>query len=246
MVTSSDYWPPGGSDPLIETLQQSYLPDLRHIDMAGLVNDPRLGRMAVVSSFGADSIALLHYISGLRPGLPVLFLDTGRHFAETLAYAAQVCTQLGLTLVPLRPSPQMLAEEDPEGDLWRHHPDGCCRIRKVIPLQDGLAGYDCWISGRKRFQAETRAALPILERDGRLIKINPMALWTEAELADYSARHALPRHPLVAQGYPSIGCEPCTRPVSEGDDPRAGRWAHAPEKTECGIHLGPDGRFRRG
>lgn len=246
MTHRAESWPAGGIDPLLEALQQDHYPDLGHLDMAGLVNDPRLGRVAVVSSFGADSIALLHVMQQLRPGLPVLFLDTGQHFAETLDYVAQVTARLDLNLIKVRPDPRLLAEEDPDDTLWQGHTDGCCRIRKVLPLQDALAPYDCWISGRKRFQASTRATIPILERDGDKIKLNPMALWTAEDVRDHMAAHDLPLHPLVAQGYPSIGCAPCTRPVTEGEDPRAGRWAHAPEKTECGIHLGPDGKFRRG
>lgn len=239
-------WPSGGHDPLLEALQQDYLPDLHHVDIRGLVNDPRLGRIAIVSSFGADSIVLLHLMAEMRPGLEVLFLETGKHFPETLDYVAQVSDQLGLSLVPVRPDPELLASEDPDGALWRVHPDGCCRIRKVIPLQDALASYDSWISGRKRFQATTRATIPIIERDGPKIKVNPMALWTPDQVAEYLRCHHLPVHPLLARGYPSIGCAPCTQPVVPGADPRSGRWAHAPEKAECGIHLGPDGRFRRG
>ena len=242
----SDAWPAGGVDPLLEELQEAYLPHLSQMDVAGLVNDPRLGQMAVVSSFGTDSIVLLHIMQRMRPGLPVLFLDSLKHFPETLDYVERVSRVLDLNLVRIAPDPSLLADEDAAGDLWASNPDGCCRIRKVIPLQDALAPYDSWISGRKRFQAKTRATIPLLERDGAKIKLNPLAMWTQADLNDYMRRHALPTHPLVAQGYLSIGCAPCTRPVAHGDDPRAGRWAHSPDKTECGIHLGPDGKFRRG
>lgn len=246
MAPISDVWPTGGVDPLLDELQQQYLPDLGHVDIAGLMQDPRLGDIAVVSSFGADSIVLLHVMSQMRPGLPVLFLETGKHFPETLDYVARVESLLGLNLVRVRPDDRILAEDDPAGELWRDHADGCCRIRKVLPLQDALAPYDCWVSGRKRFQSGTRAAVPVLERDGDKIKLNPLALWGADDVRDHIRKHDLPLHPLVARGFPSIGCAPCTRPVSEGEDPRAGRWAHAPEKTECGIHLGPDGKFRRG
>ncbi|MFI0476592.1 phosphoadenylyl-sulfate reductase [Paracoccus jiaweipingae] len=239
-------WPIGGEDPVLSQLQETYFPDLSSLNIKGLLADAALGDIAIVSSFGADSIALLHYMSEIRPGLPVLFIDTGKHFDETLRYVDEVTERLGLVLRHVRPSAQVLEDEDPQGTMWRDHPDGCCRIRKVMPLQDALEGVDSWVSGRKRFQASTRATIPIIERDGRMIKINPMALWTQDDIDAYMARYDLPRHPLVARGYPSIGCATCTSPVADGADPRSGRWAHSPEKTECGIHLGPDGRFRRG
>ncbi|MFV0410367.1 MAG: phosphoadenylyl-sulfate reductase [Paracoccus sp. (in: a-proteobacteria)] len=246
MAQVTETWPPGGADALIEGLQADHLPAIDAYDIGGLLNDPRLGRVAVVSSFGADSVALLHHVSLIRPGLPVLFLDTGKHFPETLDYARRIADRLDIELKPILPDAALLNEEDPAGDLWRDHPDGCCRIRKVLPLQDALAEFDCWISGRKRFQAATRSAVPIIERDGGTIKINPMALWSADEVDRYIAEHELERHPLVAQGYPSIGCMNCTSRVTTGAAPRSGRWAHVPEKTECGIHLGPDGKFRRG
>lgn len=245
MTVVHDSWPPGGQDAVLEGLQQDHLPRLDRIDMAGLLADPRLGRVSIVSSFGADSVVMLHHLYGLGARFPVIFLDTGKHFDETLDYVAVVQARLDLDLVPVRPDPGLLASEDPDGDLWNSDPDMCCRLRKTISLQDALAPFDSWVSGRKRFQAETRAALPILERDGRMIKINPLALWQAGDISDYMTRHDLPQHPLVARGYPSIGCATCTRPVANGEDARAGRWAHVPDKTECGIHLGPDGRFRR-
>lgn len=241
----SDSWPPGGLDPLLNDLQQLYLPELGRMDMAGLLNDTQLGRLCVVSSFGAESVVLLHWLSRIRPGLPVLFLETGMHFSETLDYARRLSDSLDLDLRMIAPEPGDLAQEDPRNMLWQSDPDSCCRIRKVFPLQDALADFDSWISGRKRFQASTRSALPVLERDGRLIKINPLAIWTAEEVAAYVAEHDLPSHPLTARGYPSIGCRPCTQPAADGADPRSGRWSHSPDKTECGIHLGPDGRFRR-
>ena len=238
-------WPPGADDPLLEDLQLRYIPSASRVDMAGLLADPRLGLLAVVSSFGAESAVLLHYVASLRPGLPVLFIDTGRHFTETLNYMRDLASHLGLEVVSVLPDARLLRDEDPEAQLWRKDPSMCCRIRKVFPLQDALAGFDSWISGRKRFQSGTRQALPLIERDGAKVKVNPLALWSPDEIADYALRHGIPAHPLVARGYASIGCEPCTSPVAAGQDPRAGRWSHVPEKTECGIHLGPDGRFRR-
>ncbi|MCO8145265.1 phosphoadenylyl-sulfate reductase [Rhodovulum tesquicola] len=239
-------WPAGGSDPLLEALQSDHLPDLGHVDMAGLLGDPRLGRRALVSSFGAESAALLHFVAQLFPDMPVLFIDTGRHFAETLSYRDLLAERLGLNLVNIRPDPATLAGEDPDGRLHARDPNMCCTLRKTFPLADALEGFDTWISGRKRYQGATRAALPVIERDGSHLKVNPLALWTEADLAAYFAAHDLPRHPLVDRGYASIGCAPCTRPVRNGEALRAGRWADNPDKTECGIHLGPDGRFVRG
>lgn len=238
-------WPRGGEDQALEDLQQRHIPDLASADIPGLLADPVLGRLAIVSSFGTESAVLLHYLQTVRPGLPVLFLETGKHFPETLAYRDLLTERLGLRLVTVEPDPAMLSAEDPSGGLHASDPDACCMIRKTFPLQDALAGFDSWISGRKRYQSAARAAVPLIERDGEKIKVNPLALWDRDTIDAYFEAHALPRHPLEARGYPSIGCRPCTRPVAPGDDPRAGRWAQLPEKSECGIHLGPDGRFIR-
>lgn len=239
-------WPPGGSDRLIEALQADYLPDLGYVDMAGLMVDPRLGRVALVASFGAESAVLLHYVTRVLPAIPVLFLETGLHFPETLAYRDELAARLGLNLVNICPDPALIADEDADGDLARRDPNMCCTLRKTFPLADALAGFDAWISGRKRYQGQTRAALPALERDGHHIKVNPLVFWSPEDIAAYFVAHGLPRHPLMDQGYVSIGCAPCTRPVQAGEDLRAGRWADSPDKAECGIHLGPDGRFARG
>jgi phosphoadenosine phosphosulfate reductase len=197
------------------------------------------GRVALVSSFGADSAVLLHLVAEADPAMPVLFLDTGKLFAETLAYCGRLTRRLGLRdLRVLRPDPKELAAVDPFGGLWSADPDRCCALRKAAPLGRVLAGFDVWISGRKRHQASTRAALPLFERDeaGRL-KVNPLAGWGAEALEAYRAAHDLPAHPLVAEGYPSIGCQPCTSRVLPGEDPRAGRW-RGRGKTECGIHSG--------
>lgn len=198
------------------------------------------GRVAVVSSFGAESAVLLHLISQVAPATPVLFLDTLRHFPETLAYRDQLVARLGLTgLVNLTPDAAQLAARDASNLRWSYDPDGCCAIRKVAPLASALGGFDATITGRKAFQASTRAALPRFELDtsdsaGRL-KINPLAHWDANRLAAHMAEHDLPVHPLVAQGFPSIGCSPCTSRVAPGEDPRSGRW-RGWDKTECGIH----------
>lgn len=195
------------------------------------------GRIALVSSFGADAAVLLHLVAQVNPATPVLFIDTGKLFDETLAYREHLTAQFGLTdLRVLRPDPALLDMKDPSGTLWFRDADACCAIRKVEPLQRGLKPFDAWINGRKRFQAQSRAALPLVEAvDGRL-KFNPLAGWTAAELTDYVSRHGLPAHPLADQGYLSIGCAPCTQPVAPGEDARAGRW-RGQDKVECGLHM---------
>ncbi|MQT11350.1 phosphoadenylyl-sulfate reductase [Segnochrobactrum spirostomi] len=200
------------------------------------------GRIALVSSFGADSAVLLHLAATVDRDLPVIFLETGKHFPETLRYRDRLIERLGLTDVrSIAPDPARLAEIDPNGTLWFSQPDLCCRIRKVEPLARALAGFDGWISGRKRFQAATRAALPAFEADGFRVKVNPIARWSRADIDGYAALHDLPTHPLVEQGFRSIGCMPCTDKVADGEDERAGRWRGG-AKTECGIHLGLVGR----
>ena len=194
------------------------------------------GRIAVVSSFGADSAMLLALVAEIDPTVPVLFLDTLKHFPETLAYRDTLARRLGLTDVrDLRPDPLDLAHADPQGDLHKWIPDDCCHIRKVAPLDRALAGFDAWVTGRRRQQSGTRAALPFVEDDGGRTKFNPLADWPVQRILDELARRDLPRHPLASQGYPSIGCAPCTRPVAPGADPRSGRWA-GQGKVECGIH----------
>ncbi len=238
-------WPEGGFDPELDRLQAAYLPDLGQFDLAGALRDPLLANIALVSSFGTESAVLLHMVSQVRPEVPVIFLDTGRHFPATLDYVAQLTELLGLNLVRVRPDESLVMGEDPDGSLAKRDPDMCCNLRKTFPLADALSGYDAWISGRKRFQASSRSAIPVFERDGQKIKLNPLALWSKQAVDDYRARYALPDHPLEQFGFLSIGCEPCTRAVAEGEDPRAGRWAHSPDKQECGIHLSPDGRWVR-
>ena len=193
--------------------------------------------LALVSSFGAESAVLLHMVARIRPDLPVLFLDTGMLFAQTLDYRRSLASSLGLSGVrDLRPAFADLATADPRTDLWKSDTDACCEVRKVLPLERGLGGFEAWITGRKRFHGGDRLALPVVESaDGR-IKFNPLANWDKAALDVYMAEHGLPSHPLVEHGYPSLGCWPCTQPVEDGQDVRAGRWAGS-EKTECGIHV---------
>jgi phosphoadenosine phosphosulfate reductase len=195
------------------------------------------GGIAAVSSFGADSAVLLDMIARVDPSLPVLFLDTGKHFEETLAYRDALAADFGLTdLRVIEPETASLGELDPAGDLHATDADACCRIRKVEPLARGLHPFRAWLTGRRRFQAATREQLPVFEAVGERIRVNPLVRWTTAQQADYMRRHRLRDNPLVAYGYLSIGCFPGTRPVRPGEDARAGRWAGQP-KTECGIHL---------
>ena len=204
------------------------------------------GRIAMVSSFGAESVALLHLVAKVDPDTPVIFLDTQMLFPETLGYQRDVAAHLGLSdLRVIRPDGADLARDDAAGGLHLTDADACCALRKTRPLDRALQGFDGWITGRKRHQSGARAALPLFETDdaGRL-KLNPLADWDPGQAAAYIRAHNLPPHPLVAQGYPSIGCAPCTSPVAEGEDPRAGRWRGS-AKTECGIHF-VDGKLVRG
>ncbi len=195
------------------------------------------GKMAFVSSFGADSAVLLHIMASVDPSIPVLFLDTHKLFGETLRYRSRLQHLLGLEDVRvIGPRKRDVETRDPQGTLSMHDPDACCRIRKAEPLDRALKGFECWASGRKRYQTSFRKEMQVLEQDGHRFKINPLAKWTPKELADYAARHNLPVHPLVKDGYLSIGCMPCTSKVIDKDDARSGRWA-GQEKTECGIHV---------
>jgi phosphoadenosine phosphosulfate reductase len=203
-----------------------------------MILDRYRGKIALVSSFGTESAILLHMIAAIDKATPVLFLDTGKLFAETLAYRDDLVAQLGLTDVKsIRPSGAQLAAWDPDGRLWQKDPDLCCAIRKTNPLDEALAGYEAWITGRKRAQGGTRAQLTMVEAgpDGRMT-INPLTYWDDARIDAYFSRHNLPRHPLQAAGYTSIGCATCTVRPRPGEDKRAGRWAGL-DKTECGIHL---------
>jgi phosphoadenosine phosphosulfate reductase len=210
-----------------------------HELMRIVIEDVFPGRVALVSSFGADSAVLLHMVAQIDKTTPVLFIDTRVLFAETLAYRDELVTHLGLSNVTtIGPKPALLAAEDPENFLWASNPGRCCEIRKVLPLAEALEGYDAWISGRKRFQAHTRNGLAVFESEGGRIKINPLAPWPADKIRDYLDTFDLPRHPLVAKNYFSIGCIPCTSPVRPGEDPRAGRWRGS-SKVECGLHTLP-------
>ena len=205
-----------------------------------------ISALALVSSFGAESVVLLHMAAVVDKATPVLFIDTQMLFTESLEYQHEVTERLGLTNVRIiRADDEDVERDDPYGALHLSDTDACCNLRKTFPLQRALSGYEGWISGRKRFQSGTRAALEFFEvEDGTgRIKVNPLAHWAPEDVRAYMEENNLPRHPLVAQGYPSIGCAPCTSPVKEGEDPRAGRWRDQ-NKEECGIHF-VDGKMVR-
>ena len=195
------------------------------------------GRIVLVSSFGAESAVLLHLAAAVDPAVPVVFLNTGRLFGETLRYRDSLVRRLGLTGVrEVKPDPGEVTAIDGDRNAWRVAPDLCCHVRKTLPLQRALAGAEAWITGRKRFQAPSRSQMPVLERVDGKIKVNPLANWTQESLRQHVERHGLPRHPLEADGFRSIGCMPCTDRVAPHEHARAGRW-RGQEKTECGIHL---------
>ena len=202
-----------------------------------LLTGELLGRIAAVSSFGAESAVLLHMVAQVDRDVPVIFTNTQKMFGETLAYRDELSERLGFTdLRVYRPDPRLLRTKDDKGLRWSYDPDGCCDIRKVEPLRRALLPFDAWISGRKGFQASTRRALPRFEIDEGRLKINPLVDWDKSRLDAYFDEHDLPHHPLEAQGFLSIGCAPCTSKVRPGEDPRAGRW-RGWDKVECGIHV---------
>lgn len=195
------------------------------------------GKIALVSSFGTEAAALLALAADVDRNIPVLFIDTGKLFGETLRYREQVASFLGLTNVQtVHPDRELLSRRDPEDMLWHGDPDACCHVRKTLPLAGALEPYDAWITGRKRFQSATRAAIPVFEEQDGWIKVNPLASWSKADLEDEFERRGLPRHPLEADGFLSVGCYTCTERVAPGADPRSGRWS-GKGKTECGIHF---------
>lgn len=193
-------------------------------------------KLALVSSFGTESATLLKVMADVDPAIPVIFLDTGWLFEETLAYRDTLIETLGLKDVrSIKPAEETLTREDPDRELWFSDPDACCRIRKVEPLARALAPFAAWLNGRKRFQGSARADIPVVEDDGARLKFNPFANVSREELEAIFVRAKLPRHPLAASGFRSVGCMPCTSRTAEGEDERAGRW-RGRAKTECGIH----------
>ncbi len=204
------------------------------------------GKIGLISSFGADAALLLALVAEVDTATPVLFLETQKHFPETLDYARDLSAKLGLTNVHwLTPDPELLTRTDPDGTLHKTQPNRCCWLRKVEPLDRAVKelGLTALITGRKRYQTAERAQMSTIELDDKgVFRINPLAAWDKARQKAETTARGLPEHPLVAKGYPSIGCAPCTSPVEAGKDERAGRWAQTiglenEQKTECGIHL---------
>ncbi|MGO3933238.1 phosphoadenylyl-sulfate reductase [Rhodopseudomonas pseudopalustris] len=193
-------------------------------------------RLALVSSFGTESAALLQVMAKVDPAIPVIFLDTGMLFAETLAYRDTLIATLGLTDVrSMQPDQAALSADDPEGELWFSDPDACCRLRKVEPLARTLSPFAAWINGRKRFQGGVRAEIAVVEADGERLKFNPFANVSRETIDAIYADNKLPPHPLLAAGFLSVGCMPCTSRAGPDEDARAGRW-RGRAKSECGIH----------
>ncbi|MCB2076464.1 MAG: phosphoadenylyl-sulfate reductase [Novosphingobium sp.] len=204
-----------------------------------LLNGRVAGRIAVVSSFGAEAAVLLKLVADKDPATPVVFLDTRRHFPETIGYVDDLMDQLGLTtLVRARPRPAGIEAEDPDSTLASSDSDRCCYLRKTLPMMSVLRNFDAVLTGRKRFQTADRSDMAFVERQETWLRVNPLADWSHERIRNYLADNNLLAHPLVAQGFPSIGCEPCT---ARSDDYRAGRWAGT-DKTECGIHITEDGK----
>jgi phosphoadenosine phosphosulfate reductase len=194
------------------------------------------GRLAIVSSFGTESAVLLKFVADVDPGLPVLFLDTGMLFEETLDYRDRLVDFFGLTDVrSLKPRIDLVERRDPDRDLWARDTESCCHIRKVRPLSDALGAFDGWVNGRKRFHGGSRADITHVETDGRLLKFNPLAAMSRKDIETVFEAEGLPRHPLEKLGFSSVGCMPCTSRTRPGEAPRAGRWRDT-GRTECGIH----------
>ena len=213
--------------------------------LAHTLEDPMIGPTALVSSFGAEAVVLLHMVSLVDRTTPVLFIDTEMLFPETLEYQRDVAARLGLTDVRIiRPDREQTFLLDSSNSMHRTDPDGCCAFRKTEPLNRALEPFDAWITGRKRYHGGQRQSLAFFEAEGDLrIKVNPLAHFGKEDVAEYITNNRLPRHPLVTKGFASIGCAPCTTRVTDGEDPRAGRWRGS-DKTECGIHF-VDGKLVR-
>ena len=215
-----------------------------HALLANVIGQEFAGRIALVSSFGADSAVLLHLASRIDRATPVIFIDTGRLFAQTHTYRETLIARLGLADVrTAKPDAALLSREDANRTLWSSDADRCCAIRKVAPLTEALDGFDAWITGRKRFQGGDRSGLPLVEADNQRVKLNPLADWSHGDIEAYLERYNLPQHLLVTGGYRSIGCEPCTDPTRPDEGTRDGRW-RGTEKTECGIHFTAPGMSR--
>ncbi len=223
-------------DTLTQSLNKDYgdLPSLELLDV--MINTIFKGKIALVSSFGTEAALLLSLVSQVNKATPVIFLDTLKHFPETLEYRDNLISQLGLTDVRIvKPEPSAIKAVDPDGDLAKRNPDACCYLRKVVPLEEALHDFDAWINGRKRIHGGMRTTLPTLEHDDRRIKVNAIADWTQDMIDEEWKKQGLPEHPMVQWGYTSVGCMPCTSLPKPGEGKRSGRWAEF-DKQECGIH----------
>jgi phosphoadenosine phosphosulfate reductase len=210
-------------------------------ELLRLAMDSFSGRIAIISAFAAESVVLLHQVAQIDPTTPVLFLNTHKLFGETMRYRDRLQETLGLTDIrSVGPHPDDRRAQDSEGTLWSRDPDACCHFRKVVPLRRALGGFDAIVTGRKRFQTAERATMHKVELVEGRVRFNPLVDWSLLELIAYMDEHRLPKHPLINDGYPSIGCIPCTRRVTAGEGYRDGRWAGS-DKVECGIHSGVDG-----
>jgi phosphoadenosine phosphosulfate reductase len=215
----------------------------RHIQAEQCIDEAlaaNTGLACVTSSFQAECVALVHMLVSRRPDIPVLFLDTGYHFAETYEYRDRIAAEWNLNLVNLLPRQTVAEQEWQFGILYQTAPDRCCAMRKVEPLFGALEGYDTWFTGLRREQSKTRAQLqPIgdftLPSGKRLRKVSPLAEWSTRDVWEYLKRHGIPLLPLYEQGYTSVGCAPCTSLPADPNDPRSGRWSG--KKLECGIHI---------
>ena len=235
-----------GTQDQVDALNASWRAQGAMAIMRHTLENVPLGRVAVTSSFGVESAVLLHLVSKVDRSVPIFFLDTGKHFKETLYYRDKLVGLFGFrNLMILKPDIEDLESLDPEGLLHKSDTETCCEIRKVAPLDKAMEGYDAWITGRKRYQNSDREDIPIFE-NGRKnkIKINPLANWNQKDIKSYMEWNNIPAHELQAKGYASIGCEVCTTRVKPGEDSRAGRWRNS-EKTECGIHITADGKIVR-
>lgn len=215
--------------------------EMQGMDLIAAARDAFGDRLTLVSSFGTEAAVLLHMVAEVDPSITVTFVDTRRLFGETLRYRDQLASRLGLMDVrTVAPDPRRVKQLDADQMLFDRDTNLCCHIRKVEPLERALNGFDAWITGRKAYQAETRRYLPAVEAVGGRVKFNPLAHFTPERIHDWFRHHNLPRHPLEADGFLSVGCMPCTDRVRPGEDPRSGRW-RGQDKTECGIHEGVAG-----
>ena len=227
----------------LEALRMRYADTDARTLLRAMIKQEFRGRITTVSSFGSESVVLLHLIAEIDPSVPVIFLNTGKLFGETLRYRDRLQERLGLTdLRSIGPHPDDTRTLDPQGTLWARDPDSCCNFRKVLPLRRAIAGFDAEVTGRKRFQTLARTGMAPLELNGTRFVVNPLWNWSLQDLKEHILAHDLPRHPLVEDGFLSIGCMPCTQRVKDGEDYRSGRWAGT-GKDECGIHenTGGDG-----